>query len=150
MQESSDGQGLRGRGVEVSGADYTEMGWEVYPDGLYNLLLKLTDDYKVPLYITENGAAFADEVSSDGMVHDPRRTAYYQSHLAAAHRAISRGVPLEGYFAWSFLDNFEWGYGYSRRFGLFYVDYATQRRIMKDTAVWYAQTIDSNGFALES
>lgn len=150
MQESSDVQGLRARGVEVSGAEYTEMGWEVYPDGLYNLLLKLTDDYKVPLYITENGAAFADEVSSDGMVHDPRRTAYYQSHLAAAHRAISRGVPLEGYFAWSFLDNFEWGYGYSRRFGLFYVDYATQRRIMKDTAVWYAQTIDSNGFALES
>ncbi|MFN8377107.1 MAG: GH1 family beta-glucosidase [Anaerolineae bacterium] len=138
------------RGVRMPDSEYTHMDWEVWPEGLYNLLMKLTADYGIPLYITENGAAFEDEVTSDGRVHDVRRTAYYQSHLAAAHRAITHGAPLKGYFAWSLLDNFEWGYGYARRFGLCYVDYNTQQRIMKDTAIWYAQTVDANGFALEN
>jgi beta-glucosidase len=148
-----DAPGTGGTNLEqitVPGSEYTEMGWEVYPQGLYNLLMKLTADYGIPLYITENGAAFVDEVTPDGKVHDVRRTAYYQAHLAATHRALSDGVPLKGYFAWSLMDNFEWGFGYSKRFGLYYVDYNTQQRIMKDTAVWFAQTVDSNGFTLEN
>ena len=141
---------VRARGIRVETSEYTHMDWEVWPQGLYDLLMRLTADYGLPLFITENGAAFEDEVTPDGKIHDARRTAYYQSHLAAAHRAIADGAPLKGYFAWSFMDNFEWGYGYSRRFGLFYVDYNTQQRIMKDTAVWYAQTVDANGFTLEN
>ncbi|HYO87698.1 MAG TPA: family 1 glycosylhydrolase, partial [Candidatus Limnocylindrales bacterium] len=128
--------------------EYTEMDWEVFPQGLHHLLMKLTEDYGLPMYITENGAAFADEVT-DGKVHDPRRRAYYRSHLAACQRAIAGGAPLKGYFAWSLMDNFEWGWGYTRRFGLVYVDYATQQRILKDSAKWYAQAAKANGFELD-
>lgn len=149
VADAPDQPGTHARSIRVESSEYTHMDWEVWPEGLTNLLLRLTADYGLPLYITENGAAFVDEVSDDGKVHDPRRVSYYQGHLAAAHRAITAGVPLKGYFAWSFIDNFEWGYGYTRRFGLYYVDYNTQQRIMKDTAVWYAQTVDANGFTLD-
>ncbi len=137
------------RQVRNDGAQYTEMDWEVYPDGLYHLLKKLARDYGLPMYITENGAAYPDQLSADGAVHDALRVAYYQSHLAACHRAMAEGVPLKGYFAWSLLDNFEWGQGYERRFGLVHVDYATQKRTLKDSGIWYAQCVDSNGFRLE-
>ena len=149
VANAPDQHGIQIQHQRIAGSEYTAMDWEVYPDGLYNLLMKLTADYGIPLYITENGAAFVDEVAPDGKVHDVRRTAYYQGHLAAAHRALTDGAPLKGYFAWSLMDNFEWGFGYTKRFGLYYVDYATQQRIMKDTAIWYAQTADANGFTLE-
>ncbi len=140
--------GIGARQLRNEGAEYTAMDWEVYPEGLHQLLMKLTEDYGLPMYITENGAAFADEVT-DGQVHDPRRTVYYQSHLTACQRAIVGGAPLKGYFAWSLMDNFEWGWGYTRRFGLVYVDYATQQRILKDSAKWYAQAAKANGFELD-
>lgn len=143
-----EGPGIGIRQLRNDSAEYTEMDWEVYPDGLYKLLLRLNEDYGLPMYITENGASFPDEVI-DGAVHDARRTNYFQVHLAACQRAIAAGVPLKGYFAWSLLDNFEWGWGYSRRFGLVYVDYATQQRIMKDSGKWYAQAAKANGFTLE-
>jgi beta-glucosidase len=98
-----------------------------------------------PLYVTENGAAFEDEVSG-GRVHDPERIGYLRAHLSAAHRALADGVDLRGYFAWSLLDNFEWAFGYGRRFGLIRVDYRTQERTPKDSAFWYRDVIAAGGF----
>ncbi len=117
----------------------TEMGWEVYPHGLDMILEELGRAYHLPaLLVTENGAAFADEWTGDGRVPDGHRVAYLRDHLAAVERAIEHGVPVQGYFAWSLLDNFEWAEGYSKRFGLIYVDFATQRRVVKDSGRWYA------------
>jgi beta-glucosidase len=125
-------------------ARYTEMGWEVYPDGLYDLLIRLQRDYGPrSLYITENGAAFADVLRPDGVVDDPDRIEYLHDYLYAARRAVEEGVPLDGYFVWSFVDNFEWAYGYSKRFGLVYVDYPTQMRFVKQSGLWYRRLIES-------
>jgi beta-glucosidase len=125
---------------------FTAMDWEVYPAGLPELLRRLARDYRLPpVYITENGAAYDDqpERAPDGSacVHDSARTRYLQMHIAALHEAIVAGVRVRGYFAWSLLDNFEWAFGYSKRFGIVYVDYATQQRIPKDSALWYRSFI---------
>ena len=128
--------------------ELTEMGWGIYPEGLYRLLKRLHQEYQVPnIFITENGAAFHDDVSSDGSVDDPRRLDYIRQHLAAAHRAIQDGVPLRGYFVWSLLDNFEWAFGYSKRFGITRVDYDTLKRTIKTSGRWYAGVIRDHGFA---
>jgi len=125
--------------------EYTAMDWEVFPQGLTDLLLRLTRDYgATPLYVTENGCAYEDIVSDDGQVHDPQRVEYLRQHLAACHAAIAQGAPLRGYFEWSLMDNFEWALGYSRRFGIVYVDYATQQRIPKDSARFYASAMSRN------
>ena len=117
------------------------MGWEVYPDALYELLVRLRDEYDVPpLYVTENGAAFADE-RRNGHVDDPRRIAYLERHLEAVSRALEAGVPLAGYFVWSLLDNFEWSQGYSQRFGIVYVDFETLERVPKASYAWYRDFI---------
>ncbi|MFI6595110.1 GH1 family beta-glucosidase [Nonomuraea sp. NPDC050536] len=124
------------------GRERTSMGWEIDESGLHDLLVRLRKDYPaVDLYITENGAAFADVVSSDGAVHDPDRIDYLRRHLNACADAIRDGVPLKGYFAWSLLDNFEWAHGYGRRFGIVHVDFDTQKRTPKDSALWYAARI---------
>jgi beta-glucosidase len=118
----------------------TEMGWEIEPDGLRRLLLRLRDDYpKIPLYITENGIALRDSVGADGTVDDPDRIAFIDGHLRAAAQTLAEGVDLRGYFLWTFTDNFEWSFGYSKRFGLVYLDYPTQRRIPKTSAAWFAK-----------
>src|SRR3954451_5395243 len=128
------------------GLPQTEMGWEIDADGLYDILTRVARGYPgVPLYVTENGAAFADEKSADGHVHDPRRIEYLDAHFRAAHRAISDGVDLRGYFVWSLMDNFEWSFGFSKRFGLIHVDYETLERTPKDSARWYAETTRANG-----
>jgi beta-glucosidase len=130
----------------LANPERTDMGWEVYPEGLYEILGRLHFDYRLPaLYVTENGAAYPDQLDADGAVDDPLRIAYLEQHLEAAARAIAAGVPLRGYFVWSLLDNFEWGHGYSKRFGLIYVDYATQRRVLKSSAQWYSRVIAANG-----
>ena len=117
----------------------TAMGWAVDPGGLRELLLRVGSEHRgLPLMITENGAAFDDYVNPRGEVLDPDRIAYLRGHLAAVHSAIEAGVDVRGYFLWSLLDNFEWGYGYSKRFGAVYVDYATGKRIPKASARWYA------------
>lgn len=127
--------------VQAPRDEWTEMDWEVYPQGLWELLVRLHLDYAPgPLYITENGASFGDGPDASGRIRDDRRTAYLQSHLAQAHRAIADGVPLHGYFAWSLLDNFEWQHGYRQRFGLVWVD-ADGRRRCKDSALWYRDAI---------
>ncbi|WNE95303.1 GH1 family beta-glucosidase [Streptomyces luomodiensis] len=118
----------------------TAMGWAIDPSGLHDLLLRLTNDFPgLPLVITENGAAFHDYVNPAGEVHDPERIAYLSGHLTAVHQAIEAGADVRGYFLWSLLDNFEWGYGYSKRFGAVYVDYPTGTRIPKSSARWYAR-----------
>jgi beta-glucosidase len=120
------------------GRERTEMGWEVYPDGLLGILQRVHADYPfTALYVTENGAAFADQVGPDGAVDDRRRVDYLQGYVEAAAQAVEAGVPLRGYFVWSLLDNFEWAYGFSKRFGLVYVDYRTQQRIIKASGRWY-------------
>ncbi|MGA7269939.1 MAG: GH1 family beta-glucosidase [Acidimicrobiia bacterium] len=118
--------------------ELTATGWGVEPEGLAWMLKRVDADYPpVPLLITENGAAYHDEVSADGSVHDTERARYLQLHLAAVADAISEGVDVRGYFAWSLLDNFEWAEGYSKRFGLVRVDYETQERTIKDSGHWY-------------
>jgi beta-glucosidase len=123
--------------VHSGGRAVTDMGWEVYPEGLTDLLLRLHRDYAVPpMYVKENGAAFKDRLV-DGRVHDVQRTQYIAGHIAAVGEALRLGVPMAGYMVWSLLDNFEWASGYDKRFGIVHVDYATQRRTPKDSALWY-------------
>ncbi|MFD0261483.1 GH1 family beta-glucosidase [Kitasatospora indigofera] len=125
--------------------ELTAMNWAIDPSGLYDLITDVSRRHPgLPLMITENGAAFEDTVNAEGEVLDPRRIDYVHRHLAAVHRAIADGADVRGYFLWSLLDNFEWSYGYSRRFGAVYVDYATQLRIPKASARWYARTVRSN------
>jgi beta-glucosidase len=123
---------------------YTDMGWEIYPDGLYELLMRVHRDYgPSSIYITENGAAFPDVLQPEGVVDDQDRIEFLRSYIFAAHRALEEGVPLKGYFVWSLLDNFEWAYGYSKRFGIVYMDYATQERIIKQSGHWYRAMIEA-------
>ncbi len=123
----------------------TAMGWPVEADGLEDLLVRLHQEYPtLPLFITENGAAYEDPAPTGGRVPDPARTRYLADHLAAARRAVAADVPLRGYFVWSLLDNFEWAFGYDRRFGITHVDFTTQQRTIKDSGRWYAQTIREN------
>lgn len=125
---------------------WTDMGWEVYPDGLSSMLARFYFNYQPPkLYVTENGASYSDGPGANGRVSDERRRDYLQAHFTAAHRAIQAGVPLAGYFVWSLLDNFEWSYGYSQRFGIIWVDFQSQERVLKDSALWYRQVIARNG-----
>ena len=127
--------------VKTSGLPLTEMGWEVYPQGLTDLLTRLHRDYTLPpVYITENGAAFKDALQ-DGLVRDADRTHYLQTHIAAVADAMDQGVPVVGYMAWSLMDNFEWASGYAKRFGLVHVDYGTLRRTLKDSAHWYRSLV---------
>ncbi|GAA4416602.1 GH1 family beta-glucosidase [Georgenia halophila] len=120
----------------------TAMGWNIEPDGLYELLTALDNAYDgLPLMVTENGAAFDDEVSDDGKIHDTNRINYVARHLDAVAQAIEDGADVRGYFVWSLLDNFEWAWGYTRRFGIVRVDYDTQVRTPKDSARWYADVI---------
>jgi beta-glucosidase len=124
----------------------TAMGWEISPPALADLLFRLHRDYAFPaLVVTENGAAFDDTWDGADHVRDPERKAYLAAHVAEVARVLERGVPVEGYFVWSLLDNFEWARGYSKRFGIVYVDYATQRRILKDSGRWYAALLAARG-----
>jgi beta-glucosidase len=123
----------------------TPMGWLVDADGLYELLVRLSKDTPdLPLYITENGRAAEDYVDPQGAVHDPERIRYLHEHLVAAARAVNDGVKLAGYFVWSLLDNFEWGWGYQKRFGIVFVDFGTQRRIPKSSAQFYSLVAVAN------
>jgi len=127
--------------------NWTEMGWEIYPEGLTGILSRAYFNYQpLKVYLTENGASYSTGPDENGNVPDELRTNYLRTHFAAAHRALQAGVPLAGYFVWSLMDNFEWSHGYSQRFGIVYVDYQTQRRYLKDSAKWYKGVIKKNGF----
>ncbi len=121
-----------------TGADKTQMGWEIHPDGLVDVVAMVAErSGDLPIYITENGAAYEDRVGADGQVDDEERRRYFEQHTAACADAVAQGLPLKGYFAWSFMDNFEWAFGLSRRFGLVHVDYDTQVRTVKKSGLWF-------------
>jgi beta-glucosidase len=141
---TDDPAGIAPRAKMISVPDwtFTAMGWEVHADGLQQLLLRLSDEYGArQIYVTENGSAWPDEVALDGQVEDKERTDFLEQHLDACARAAAGGAPVAGYFAWSLLDNFEWAYGYAKRFGLVHVDYPTQRRTIKASGYRYADII---------
>jgi beta-glucosidase len=145
FRATKEGLGFAER-LAREGQETTEMGWAIVPDALAEQLARLRADYpKLPLYITENGMADREDPGADGAVHDPRRVDYLRRHLAVVEDAIAAGSDLRGYFTWSWMDNFEWGFGYRPRFGLVHVDFETQARTLKDSARWYAGVIRSNG-----
>ena len=125
-------------------ASYTAMGWEIFPDGLANILTRIHHEYAPKaLVVTESSAAFDDHRDGNGNIHDQQRIHYLQGHIQTVAQVIRQDVPIKGYVVWSFLDNFEWSEGYRKRFGLVYVDYPTQRRIVKDSGRWYASFVAS-------
>jgi beta-glucosidase len=132
---------------EPGGAQLTEMGWEQFPEGLHAILMRVQKDYDpAEIYVTENGAAFKDQTIQDGQVQDDDRIKFLKDHFAAAHRAMQQGVKLKGYQVWSLMDNFEWSYGYSKRFGIIRVDCRTLERRPKKSAGWYERVIAESGF----
>jgi beta-glucosidase len=132
--------GRAGIGHVRMDVEHTAMGWAVEPKGLTHLLKRITAEYgEIPFYITENGAAYDDSVAPDGGVHDAQRTSYIKGHLTAIGEMIHDGIDIRGYFVWSLLDNFEWSFGYERRFGVVWVDYETYERTVKDSGLWYAE-----------
>ena len=138
---------LRSTPVSAPGMGLTTMGWGIYPQGLTALLQDVAQNFGSPqLYITENGCALADTPDANGFVADWGRVNYLRDHLHAAHAAIQAGVDLRGYYAWSLMDNFEWGWGYGPRFGMVRVNFETQQRIPKQSALWYSQAARGNGF----
>ncbi len=141
--------------VYPPGNEYSGM-WEIFPEGLYVLLKRIQEEYLAPLgdsvprlMITENGVPVPDGVDFDGQVRDERRIRYLRNHLIQLHRAVQDGVAVKGYFHWSLLDNFEWAWGYSQRFGLVYVDFKTQKRVVKNSGRWFAEVVKANGFATD-
>ncbi|MEW6094691.1 MAG: GH1 family beta-glucosidase [Chloroflexota bacterium] len=133
--------------VNPEGNEYSGM-WEIFPEGLHALLTRIQKDYnpRCELMITENGIPVPDGLDADGRIRDERRIRYLKNHIYQVHRAIQDGVPVKGYFHWSFMDNFEWALGYGQRFGLVYVDFKTQKRTVKDSGRWFAEVIRENGF----
>jgi len=146
MVKTSASEPVLGAELVINRDDTWATNGEVYPQGLYDLLIRLDRDYDQPMiFITENGTSFGDEQPVKGKIRDDRRRDFLQRHLEAAARAISRGVNLQRYYLWSVFDNFEWVFGYSRRFGIIYVDYRTQDRLWKESARWYKSVIANRG-----
>ena len=132
--------------IVALGMGHTTMDWGIYPQGLKKILLLIKEKYDNPaIIITENGCAMPDQIDKNGQINDKRRVSYLRHYLIAAYEAIQFGVNLKGYFLWSLMDNFEWSSGYSQRFGMVYVDYATQKRTPKQSAYWYQDVITQNG-----
>jgi beta-glucosidase len=135
----------KGRVLKVPGSEYTDMGWEVHPQSLRILLLKMHNEYRLPpIFITENGCALQDQLTPEGHVHDTKRIKFVHDHLVELRTAMRDGVAVKGYFVWSLTDNFEWAFGTSKRFGLIYVDFATLNRYIKDSGYWYGKVIQRN------
>lgn len=136
---------------KLENGEYSMM-WEVFPQGIYDLLMRIWNDYRPAcgILITENGIPLPDAVDANGCVHDERRIRFIQDHLLQIHQAMRSGVPVKGYFHWSFMDNFEWALGYAPRFGLVHIDYNTLQRTIKDSGKWFRQVIQANGFLSET
>ena len=151
IEHAEEANILESKEVKIEDSQYTEMGWEVYPQGLYNVLNRVNNEYSdLPLYITENGAAFKDKLTEDGKVKDDKRVNYLKNHLLKAQQAIEDGIPLQGYYVWSIMDNFEWGYGFSKRFGITFVDYKdNQKRYIKKSGKFYSEVIERNGIEIK-
>lgn len=146
VRDDPAGSGPRAAEVTGPGARRTAMGWEIHPQGLADILVRVSQEYQPErIYVTESGAAFADRVAADGTVDDPERAEYLLEHVAATMAAIRRGAPVAGYFVWSLLDNFEWAYGLDKRFGLVRVDFATQQRTVKSSGALFARIAAQRG-----
>lgn len=142
--DDPDGPAPYARQVSVAGSKETAMGWEMYPDGLAEVLMRVWADYAPRrIFVTESGSAWSDDIAPTGEIEDKERTDYLEQHIDALGAAVRRGVRVDGYFVWSLLDNFEWSYGYDKRFGLVHVDYATQRRTIKASGYRYADIIQA-------
>ena len=137
---------LGGRAVPVQDAERTDFGWEVYPEALHDVIMRIWNDYQLPIYITENGCSYDDEPDARGVVDDQRQVSFYQRYIAQVARAIEAGADVRGYYAWSLYDNFEWSMGYSQRFGIVHVDFPSQRRTIKRSGHWYRDVIANNGY----
>lgn len=134
------------RQVPVRDAERTDFGWEVYPEALHDVIMRIWRDYKLPIYVTENGCSYGEGPDERGLVADQRRVSFYQRYIGQVGRAIEEGADVRGYYAWSLYDNFEWGMGYSQRFGIVHVDFETQRRTIKQSGYWYRDAIAANGY----
>jgi beta-glucosidase len=143
---AAHGEALLGYATrKCDGGPLTDIGWEVWPKGIYDIVTRISQDYKRPVIeITENGASYLDTPDAHGAIPDMRRIDYYRDHLVELRRAIQDGARVRGYHAWSILDNFEWAEGYTQRFGLVYVDFRDQRRIIKQSGHWYANVAAHN------
>jgi beta-glucosidase len=142
--------GARGRISPIPGSEYTDMNWEVCAPAFRRVLNRMNNDYDLPpIYITENGAAYPDVVSPDGKIHDERRIDYLRQHFIQVRLAMQDGVDVRGYFVWSLFDNFEWGWGTSKRFGIVRVDYESLERTIKDSGKWYKQVITTNSVSTD-
>ncbi|MEX2236864.1 MAG: GH1 family beta-glucosidase [Dehalococcoidia bacterium] len=146
--EHFEGDIQRGlRQVQVKDARRDEFGWEFYPEALYTMIKRIAAEYPgKPIYVTENGTSYSDGPDENGEVNDDRRVEYYAGFIEQVNRALKEGAPVKGYFAWSLMDNFEWNFGYSQRFGLVHTDYETQKRTIKKSGYWYRDLIKNNGF----
>jgi beta-glucosidase len=146
VTDNPAGGGPRVSLAAVPGGEHTAMGWEVFPKGLENILVRVSEDYAPrSIYVTESGSAWVDTIALDGSIDDVQRARYLETHIEACAAARRRGAPVDGYFAWSLLDNFEWAYGYDKRFGLVHVDYETQQRTLKTSGRRYAEIVASHG-----
>jgi beta-glucosidase len=150
VEEGQDPAEIHIHQLPAPADNQTEMGWEIYPKGFYDLLIKVNEEYHPKkIMITENGASYSTAPDANGKVNDVQRIRYLDLHLQTIAKAIQAGVPVAGYYLWSLMDNFEWGHGYSQRFGMVYVDYKTQKRYPKESAYWYRDVIKQNGLSLE-
>jgi beta-glucosidase len=137
---------LGARDVAPEGVERTEFGWEVYPEAIHDVIMRVWHDYRKPIYVTENGCSYSDGPDSSGVVNDQRRTSFLQRYIGQVGRAIDEGADVRGYYHWTSTDNFEWAMGYSQRFGMIYVDFETQQRFIKNSGRWYADVIKNNGY----
>ena len=137
---------LGARAVPVPDAERTAFGWEVYPEAIHDVIMRIWNDYRLPIFVTENGSSYEDVLDAQGAVNDPQRVSFLQRYVAQVARAIDDGADVRGYYLWSLMDNFEWAMGYSQRFGIVYTDYPTQRRIVKASGHWYRDVIAANGY----
>ncbi len=136
--------------TDVSGPlPKTQMGWEIYPEGLYDIIDQVWETYHPKtIIVSENGVPVVDTLTSEGHVHDHRRIDCFHRHIIQVHRALKKGIPITGYWAWSLMDNFEWAHGYDKRFGMVHIDYKTQKRTIKDSGYWFSKVIRENGVNL--
>ena len=146
VEHDPQDRNLGARDVPVQDVERTDFGWEVYPEAIHDVVMRLWRDYQRPIYITENGCSYGDGPDERGVVDDQRRISFYQRYIAQVARAAEEGADVRGYFAWSLMDNFEWAMGYGERFGIVHVDYPTQRRTIKQSGYWYRDLIATNGY----
>jgi len=135
---------LGARRADPPGGERTDFGWEVYPEAIYNVIMRIWNDYRLPIYITENGCSYGDGPDEKGVVNDGRRISFLKGYIGQVGRAIKEGADVRGYYHWTLTDNFEWALGYSERFGLVHVDFANQKRIIKNSGYWYRDVIAAN------